>query len=42
MSIAIYRYQTMYTSSWYTITDGTAVLIKVAIDIVYGETMLPR
>ena len=30
ISIAIYRCQTMYTSSWYTITDGTAVLMKVA------------
>ena len=38
MSIAIYRRQTMYTSIWYTITDGTAVLMKVA-NIVYGETI---
>ena len=29
ISIAIYRRQTMYTRIWYTITDGTAVLMKV-------------
>ena len=27
--MAIYRRQTTYTSIWYTITDGTAVLMKV-------------
>ena len=30
ISIAVYRHQTMYTRIWYTITDGTAVLMKVA------------
>ena len=30
ISIAIYRRQTTYTRIWYTITDGTAVLMKVA------------